>query len=88
VCLFVIGCASLPEQPRLEVKAPPKVERVEVLVTKPCVAVGDIPVVPKPTKLDPNKADTRQLAAALAVDLTLQDLWIAKASAIIAACAK
>lgn len=69
-------------------KAAPKVERVEVLVAKPCVAVADIPVVPKPTKLDSNKADVRQLAAAMAIDLTQQDLWIAKASAIIASCAK
>jgi len=88
VALFATGCASTPEQPRLEVTRAPKVERVEVLVTKPCVAVADIPVVPKPTAVNVDKGDTRQLAAAVSVDLKQQDLWIAKASAIIAACAR
>lgn len=86
--LCVTGCATQPDQPRLEVRQPPKSERVEVLVTKPCVALADVPQVPKPTRVDVDKADVRQLAAATAVDLKQQDLYIERANAIITACAK
>lgn len=63
-------------------------ERVEVLVARPCINAADIPVPPAPTRVDPAKADTRQLAAAVAVDLRQQDAYIAKAAAIIASCAR
>lgn len=68
--------------------APPKVERVEVVVAKPCINAADIPAVPVPTKVDPSKADTRQLAAAVAADIRQQDIYIEKAAAIIASCSR
>lgn len=85
--LCVTACATPPETPRLAVTTPPRVERVEVVVMKPCVAPADVPVVPKPTRLDVNKADVRQVAAATAVDVKNQDIYIARAAVIIATCA-
>lgn len=81
------GCATT-ETPRLQVVAPPKVERVEVVVTKPCINAADLPTPPPPTKVDPSKADTRQLAAAIAADVKQQDIYIEKAAAILASCSR
>jgi hypothetical protein len=88
VLLCATGCATQPEQPKLVVQQAPKTVRVEVPVMRPCVAAKDVPVPPVPTKVDVTKADQRQLAAAAAVDLKQQDLYIEKAKAIIAACAQ
>ena len=88
MALCVTACATPPEPPRLEVRAAPRIERVEVIVTKPCVAAADVPVAPVPTKVNVDKAGTRQIAAATAADLKQQDLYIEKAKAIIASCAK
>jgi hypothetical protein len=88
VALCVTACATPPEPPRLEVRAAPRIERVEVVVTKPCVAAADVPVPPVPTKVDVNTAGKKQVAAATAADVTQQDLYIAKAKVIIASCAK
>ena len=63
-------------------------ERVEVVVAKPCINAADVPTPPVPTKVDPAKADTRQLAAAVAVDVRQQDMYIEKAAAIIASCSR
>ena len=88
VLLCVTGCVAQQPPPRLQVQPPPKSERVEVLVTKPCLAATDVPPVPKATRVDVDKADVRQLAAAVAVDLRQQELYIERANAIILACAK
>jgi len=70
------------------VVAPPKVERVEVVVARPCVSIADIPAPPVPTKIDIAKADTRQLAAAISVDVRQQDVYIEKVHAMLQSCAR
>lgn len=59
-----------------------------MVVARPCVNPADIPTPPVPTTVDPAKADTRQLAAAIAADVRQQDAYIAKAAAILASCAR
>jgi hypothetical protein len=65
-----------------------KVERVEVPVRVPCIAVADVPPVPKATRVDPAKVDTRQLAAAVAADLLALDVYAARVDAMLRACVK
>lgn len=81
------ACAT-PEQPRLQVVSPPKVERVEVVVARPCIAAADVPTPPVPTKIDIAKADTRQLAAAVSIDVRQQDVYIEKMHALLQSCAR
>ena len=88
VALCVTACATPQEPPRLEIRTAPRIERVEIVVTKPCIATADVPTPPVPTKVNVDKAGTRQIAAATAADLKQQDLYIEKAKAIIASCAK
>lgn len=68
--------------------APPKVERVEVVVARPCINVADIPVPPVPTKVDISKADARQVAAAISIDVRQQDVYIEKVHALLQSCAR
>lgn len=63
-----------------------KVERVEVPVKVPCVAAADVPTAPTPTPVDHTKADTRQLAAALAADVLAYDAYAARVAVVLRAC--
>ena len=92
--LFATGllaaCAHNPTvvPPAREVITEVKLERVEVPVRVPCVNVADIPTRPKPTLVDISKADTRQLAAAVAADLLALDAYADRATIVMMQCAK
>jgi hypothetical protein len=89
LCAIVLtaGCASTPEKPA-PMLTQVKVERVEIPVRMPCVAAADVPAVPKVTPIDAAKADTRQLAAAVAADLLALDVYAARVDAILRSCSK
>jgi hypothetical protein len=81
------GCATEPT------KSAPVVtrvvtERVEIPLRVPCVKAADVPPRPKMTAVDIAKADTRQLAAALAADVLAYDLYADRVDALLKACAR
>lgn len=86
VPFFVIACQSTPEQKRLEVATPPKVEVVKVAVPQPCIDKAVLPPPPSPTKIDLRTASRSQVAAAAALDLRAQDEYVAKVHALLQPC--
>jgi hypothetical protein len=59
---------------------------VKVPVVQPCLKKEDVPVDPTPTKVDPAKASTNQLAAAAAADVMALEQYARKMDALLQAC--
>jgi hypothetical protein len=88
VIASLAGCAHNPPvvPPAREVVTKVQVERVEVPVRMACINAADVPAKPQPTRVDISKADTRQLAAAIAADLLAADAYMARMDIVIAQC--
>lgn len=86
--VWLAGCAhNQPVMPPArDVVTQVKVERVEVPVRVACVNAADVPAKPNPTPIDISKADTRQLAAAVAADLLAMDAYTARLEIVMKQC--
>ena len=88
VTCCVSGCAAVPEKP-----LPPPVltkivtQRIEVPFRVACLNAADVPVLPAPTIIDIDKANQRQVTAALAADDLALEQYALKADPLLRQCA-
>lgn len=81
LALLLSACASAPQ-----LETGPRTVRVEVPVTRPCIAAADAPQPPKVVLVDPQTASREQLAAALGANVYALLAYARRADAAIRAC--
>lgn len=81
--VLLSGCATAPP-----LVTGPQTVRVEIPVAVPCIAVADIPAVPKVTRIDAKAATRLQVAAGTAADLRAHEAYAKTANALLVACAE